>query len=257
MSTSFVVTGGGRGVGRAVVQRLVATGATAVVVERDADAVDWLAGHPAADRLVAVIGDAGDEQVAQHAADLAERSGPLTGWVNNAAVFRDAALHSASADAVLDLIAQNLRPAVVGAAVAVRRFLAAGSGGAIVNVSSHQARRPVSGALPYSTAKAAVEGLTRALAVEYGRHGIRANAVALGSIATERHGDFLAAQEPTQAQWIDAELTRLHPVGRIGTVDEVAEAVAYLLSPAASFINGVTLPVDGGRAVLGLDPEAC
>lgn len=251
-----MVTGGGRGVGRAVVRRLVATGTTVVVVERDADAVDWLAGHPAADRLIPVVGDACAERVAEHAADLAERAAPLTGWVNNAAVFRDAALHSAPADTVLDLIGLNLRPAVVGAAVAVRRFLAAGTGGAIVNVSSHQARRPVSGALPYATAKAAVEGLTRALAVDYGRHGIRANAVALGSIATERHAEFLAAQEPSQAEWIDAELNRLHPVGRIGRAEEVAEAVVYLLSPAASFVNGATLPVDGGRAVLGLDPEA-
>ncbi|MER6592094.1 SDR family oxidoreductase [Micromonospora purpureochromogenes] len=105
-----------------------------------------------------------------------------------------------------------------------------------------------------ATAKAAVEGLTRALAVEYGPRGVRTNAVALGSIHTERHAAFLAEREPAEVEWIEAELARLHPVGRTGRVEEVAEAVAYLLS--AAFVNGVTLPVDGGRAVLGLDPEA-
>ncbi|MBM0259235.1 SDR family NAD(P)-dependent oxidoreductase [Micromonospora sp. 4G55] len=251
---SYVVTGGGRGVGRAVTERLLDSGATVVVVERDRDALSWLPAHPAADRLVPVVGDAADEQVAGHAADLAERAAPLAGWVNNAAVFRDASVHSAPPAQVWDLIGLNVRPALVGATTAVRRFLAAGTGGAIVNVSSHQATRPVPGCLPYATAKAAVEGLTRALAVEYGPRGVRTNAVALGSIHTERHAEFLAEREPAEAEWIEAELARLHPVGRTGRVDEVAEAVAYLLS--ATFVNGVTLPVDGGRAVLGLDPEA-
>ncbi|MEH0822828.1 MULTISPECIES: SDR family NAD(P)-dependent oxidoreductase [unclassified Micromonospora] len=251
---SYVVTGGGRGVGRAVTERLLDSGGTVVVVERDPDALTWLPAHPAADRLVPVAGDAADEQIAEHAADLAERAAPLAGWVNNAAMFRDASVHSTPPGQVWDLIGLNVRPALVGAATAVRRFLAAGTGGAIVNVSSHQASRPVPGCLPYATAKAAVEGLTRALAVEYGPRGVRTNAVALGSIHTERHATFLAEREPAEAEWIEAELARLHPVGRTGRVDEVADAVAYLLS--ATFVNGVTLPVDGGRAVLGLDPEA-
>ncbi|MFI6267065.1 SDR family NAD(P)-dependent oxidoreductase [Micromonospora sp. NPDC051006] len=252
---SFVVTGGGRGVGRAIVQRLLAGGGTVVVVEHDAEALGWLVGHPAADRLIGVVGDAGDEDVIARAADLAERAAPLTGWVNNAAVFRDASVHAAPVGEVLDLIGANLRPAVAGAATAVRRYLAARTGGAIVNVSSHQATRPVPGCLPYATAKAAVEGLTRALAVEYGPQGVRTNAVALGSIGTERHADFLAGQGPAEAARIGAELNRLHPVGRIGRVEEVADAVAWLLSPSAGFVNGVILPVDGGRAALGLDPE--
>ncbi|PSK63731.1 Dihydroanticapsin 7-dehydrogenase [Micromonospora sp. MH33] len=135
---SYVVTGGGRGVGRAVVERLVADGGTVVVIERDEAALDWLAAHPAADRLRPVAGDAADEEVTGRAADVAEAAAPLAGWVNNAAVFRDATLHRAPAGEVFDLIAANLRPAVVGAGTAVRRFLAAGTGGAIVNVSSHQ-----------------------------------------------------------------------------------------------------------------------
>jgi NAD(P)-dependent dehydrogenase (short-subunit alcohol dehydrogenase family) len=156
---------------------------------------------------------------------------------------------------VLDLITGNLAPVVVGCATAVRRFLAAGVGGAIVNVASHQAQRPVRGAAPYATAKAAVEGLTRALAVDYGPRGIRVNAVALGSIATERYRALLAGQPAAAAARVRAEIAQLHPVGRVGEPAEAAAAVAYLLSGEASFVNGAILPVDGGRSVYGPDPE--
>ena len=193
---SYVVTGGGRGVGRALVERLLADGGVVVAIELDPDALAWVDGHPAGDRVAGVAGDAADEAVTGRAADRAEAAAPLAGWVNNAAVFRDASFHVDPPAAVLELIVRNLAPAVVGSATAVRRFLAAGTGGAIVNVSSHQARRAVPGALTYATAKAAVEGLTRALAVDYGPHGIRVNAVALGSIDTERYQALLAGQEP-------------------------------------------------------------
>ncbi|MGH2603349.1 MAG: SDR family NAD(P)-dependent oxidoreductase [Dehalococcoidia bacterium] len=256
MSRSYVVTGGGRGIGRAVVERLLGEANCVVAIELDPGALAWTERHPAGSRIFAVVGNASDEAVTERAADLAQAAGTLTGWVNNAALFRDASLHSTPTQEMLDLIATNLNPAVVGCATAIRRFLATGTGGAIVNVSSHQAQRAVPGSLPYVTAKAAIEGLTRALAVEYGPRGIRVNAVALGSITTERYEAFLGRQTPAAAARIEDEMRRLHPIGRVGLPEEVAATIAYLLSDNASFITGATIPVDGGRAVLGLDPEA-
>ena len=256
MSRSYVVTGGGRGIGRAVVERLLGDASTVVAIELDPAALSWVGDHPAGPRAIAVVGDASDEDVAERAADLAQAAGTLTGWVNNAAVFRDASIHSAPIRTLLDLVAMNLNPAVVGCATAIRRFLAAGTQGAIVNVSSHQARQAVPGCTPYVTAKAAIEGLTRALAVEYGPRGIRVNAVAPGSVATERYEEFLNRQEPEAVARIEQEMRQLHPLGRVAHPQEIAAAIVHLLSDDASFINGATVPVDGGRTVLARDPES-
>jgi NAD(P)-dependent dehydrogenase (short-subunit alcohol dehydrogenase family) len=257
MNRSHVVTGGGRGIGRAVVERLLAGGGTVVAIERDPAALDWTTAHPAGARLIPLAGDAADEAVTVRAVALARAAAPLGGWVNNAAVLGPAApFHSTPASEVLAVISRNLDLALVGCATAVRAFLETGSPGSIVNVSSHQATRAVPGCAPYVTAKAAIEGLTRALAVEYGPRGIRVNAVAPGSIGTERYAGFLADQEPEVVARIEREMARLHPVGRVGRPEEVAAAITHLLADEAGFINGATVPVDGGRSVLAQDPEA-
>lgn len=248
---AYVVTGGGRGIGRAIVERLVAGGPVAVV-EFEVAALDWAAGR---DDILPIVGDASDERVTARAAEAAAARAPLRGWVNNAAVFPDGWLHELPAAEVVRMIGRNLGPAVAGCAAAVRHFLDAGHGGSIVNISSHQAQRAVRGALPYATAKSAVEGLTRALAVDYGRFGVRVNALALGSVTTDRSEAHLAALDAERRAGFEREISLLQPLGRMGSAAEVAEAVAFLVSDAASFISGAVIPVDGGRSAVGRDPE--
>ena len=131
----------------AIVGRLRADGGNVVVIELDPAVVEWTGDRPG---VMSVVGNAAEEDVAERAADLAQEAGTLAGWVNNAAVFRD--VPSPSARELLDLVALNFELAVVGSFTVVHRFLDGGTGDTVVNVSSHQAQRPVRGSLPYATA---------------------------------------------------------------------------------------------------------
>ena len=129
MDRSYVVTGGGSGVGQVIAERLLADGGAVVVLDRDQAVLGWASAHPAGRRVIPLVGDAATEEMTEQAADLAEEAGGLAGWVNNAAVFRDAWLDAVPAHEVVELITANLSLAVTGCATAVRRFLAAGAGG--------------------------------------------------------------------------------------------------------------------------------
>lgn len=108
MHRSYVVTGGGSGIGRVIAERLLADGGAVVVLDRDTAALSWASAHPAGPRITPLAGDATVEAVTDRAADLAQEAGGLAGWVNNAAVFRNACIDAVPAHEVSELISANL-----------------------------------------------------------------------------------------------------------------------------------------------------
>ncbi len=254
MPRSCVVTGAGTGIGRATAKALVADGWFVVALGRRSELLETLVAEVDPLQILPYPGDVTDGEALQAAADLAETMAPLTGWVNNAALFERAPLHELTETALRTMLQTDLEAAILASALAVRRFLAAGTPGAIVNVSSIHARQALTGWAAYDIAKAGIEGLTRSTAVDYGYAGIRANAVAPGYIAIERYYEALAALSPTNRSEEERKMQRVSPAGRAGRPDEVAAAICFLLGDSASYINGATLPVDGGTSIHVRDP---
>lgn len=241
---SIVVTGAGAGIGRAIALTLLARGDRIVAVDRDGAALDALtAGRPS---IVALEGDVTQHTTLERAAALAA---PLDGWVNNAAIQTEGPFEHADLSTLERTLAVNLCAPLVGCQVAVRAFLTAGRPGSIVNVSSIHARFSFPGWVAYDAAKGGIEALTRALCVEFGGRGIRSNAVAPGAVLTEATQTKLD-HSPNPAATL-REWSALAPSGELVEPMAVAEAVAYLLSPAARSINGQVLAVDGGMAASG------
>jgi len=247
MST-LVVTGGSRGIGAAVCLAAARAGWDVVV--------DYARDEVAAADVVRRITDAGGRAVAVRAdvrdADDVERlfaaadawCGPVTGLVNNAGISGGfARVDEVTAPTLADVLAVNVMGAFLCAGAAVRRMSTThgGTGGAIVNVSSRAAVLGSPGEwVHYAASKGALDTMTVGLAREVATEGVRVNAVAVGLVDTDLHA---AAGEPGRPERIRPTV----PMRRSGTPEEVAAAVLWLLSDAASYTTGSILAVSGGR----------
>ncbi len=245
-----IVTGGGTGIGAATARLLAKRGAEVVIASRTVEELERKATEieeATGQRCVAVPTDVKDEeQVVRMVQRTVDELGRVDILVNNAGGTRLGPLTGLPTrgwDAAFDL---NVRSAYFCTREAGRHLVAQGSG-AIVNVSSGAGNSGVKGGAHYASAKAALQMLTRVTAAEWGRHGIRANCVAVGLVASER------AVEAWRVANLDASAIAAGiPLGRPGTPDEIASAIVFLASDAASYITGQTLSVDGGPAMGGI-----
>ena len=236
-----LVTGASRGIGAAVARALAADGhdvAVGYAADADGAAATVAAVEALGRRSVALQADVSDEGQAQALVEGAEEAlGPLDALVLNAGITRDGLAVRMSAEDWTAVIDTNLSGAFYTARPALRGMLRRRAG-SIVAVSSVVGVIGNAGQVNYAAAKAGLLGMVRALAREAGGRGVRVNAVAPGYITT----DMTAALTDEQR---DALLVQT-PLGRLGTPEDVAGAVAFLCSPAAAFITGATLAVDGG-----------
>jgi NAD(P)-dependent dehydrogenase (short-subunit alcohol dehydrogenase family) len=240
---SAVVTGAAMGIGKEVARQIAAQNVHVIGVDWNGDAMAATA-RELGGRVTPLQGDISDWATHERAADTAEAEAPLRYWVNNAGIDVASAAHTVTPEEIDRGLRVLQHGPMFGTAIAVRRMVARGEGGSIVNVASVQGMVAFQGYFVYQAAKAAVIMFSRGVATDYGPFGIRCNSVSPGAINTPM--TEAAAGSPEELEQVLRESAELAPVGRIGEASEVADAIAYLLSDQASFVTGTNLVVDGG-----------
>lgn len=245
-NNTAIVTGGARGIGLAIARRFLAEGRSVALIDIDRETLQRTEAELALpERVLALHGDVSQpEQVQRCIGAVAERFGRIDALVNNAGVAVFKPILDTSWQEWRHVLSTNLDGAFLCTQAAAAVMLA-GGGGAVVNIASISGLRASTLRVAYGTSKGALIHLTKQQAVELGTRGVRVNCVAPGPVDTE-----MAKLVHTVA--IRSDYHDVIPQNRYGTVEEIANAVAFLCSDAASYVNGQVLAVDGGFEAAGV-----
>ncbi len=243
-----LVTGAASGIGAAIARRFAEAGARVVVFDVNLPGAQRVAQQIALlGKCLAIGGDASLETDVRRAVDRTmEAYSRIDVLVNNAGTEKEGTVTQMSAETWDRVFAVNLRSMFLFAKYAIAHM---DRGGSVINISSIDALASYPGLAAYDSSKAGVLALTRAMAIDHGESGIRVNAICPGYTETPLlQAYFDRADEPRRAK---AEIEALHPIGRLGRPEDIAEAALFLASDAASFITGTYLVVDGGLTARG------